>query len=163
MKNFFNYIFSLTFLQLFLIGLGLSIFLAGSFFYLVIEHSSLIIKDSSEEFKFSNLTFLGIFYVFSGIIPNFLFIVLIIKILRFLFIACLKLISGILGFIFSDDNLKLFNEYVADVEDAFIKNKPKINKAINKIKFKKKIKKDYLMPLSIIISATIIAFAIFFQ
>ena len=65
--------------------------------------------------------------------------------------------------IFSNKNLDKFNEYVTKLEKTLIKNKPKVDKAFNKIKLKKKIKKDYLMPLSIIISAIILAFAILFQ
>ena len=162
-KKFFSYVFSLTFLQLFLIGLGLSIFLTASFFYLALEHSHLLFKDTSGEFKFNNLTFLGIFYIFSGIIPNFFLLVLIFQLAKFLIIECLKLIGKILSIIFSDENLYKFNEYVFKLEKTLIKNKPKIDKVVNKIKLKKKIKKDYLMPLSIIIAATILAIAILLQ
>jgi hypothetical protein len=168
-RRFFNYIFSLTFLQLFLISLGLSIFLTASFFYLFIEYPGLLYdldemrKADKSDFRLSYLTLLGKFYMISGIFPNFLFLILIFRLIKFLFIECLKLIGKILSIIFSDKNLDRFNEYVSKLEKSLIKNKPKIDKVVNKIKLKKKIKKDYLMPLSIIIAATILAIAILLQ
>ena len=62
--------------------------------------------------------------------------------------------------IFSDENLDKFNAYTTKLEKNY---KPKVDKVVNKIKSKKKIKKDYLIPISMIISATIIALAILFQ
>ncbi len=100
--------------------------------------------------------------MFSGIFPNFLLLILIFRLIKFLIILSLKLVGKILSIIFSDKNLDIFNEYVTKLEKTLIKNKPKVDEALNKIK-KKKIKKDYLMPLSIIISATILALAILFQ
>ena len=158
MRKFFNYLFSLTFLQLFLLGFWLSIILTGSFFYLLFEHGSLLIKDIDGEFRFKHLTLLGKFYIFSGIIPNFILLILIFRILKFLFIECLKLIGKILGMIFSDRNLDNFNKLVSKLEKTLIKHKPKVDKVL-----KKKIKKDYLMPISIVTAATILALAIFFQ
>ena len=43
-------------------------------------------------------------------------------------------------------------------EQNLIKHKPKVDRVL-----KKKIKKDYLMPISIVTAATILALAIFFQ
>mgnify|MGYP001205827298 CR=1 FL=1 len=162
-KKFFNYIFSRSNTALFLSAFFLSISLTVSYFYLLFEKPDLLIKDFSGDFSFWKLTFLGKFYIFSGIFPNFLFLILIFRLLRFLIILPLKLIGKILSIIFSDENLNTFNNYVTELEKTLIKNKPKVDRVVNKIKFKKKIKKDYLMPLSIIISSIILAFAILFQ
>ena len=160
LKKFFNYIFSRSNTALFLSAFFLSISLTVSYFYLLFEKPDLLIKDFSGDFSFWKLTFLGKFYIFSGIFPNFLFLILI---FRLLIILPLKLIGKILSIIFSDENLNTFNNYVTELEKALIKNKPKVDRVVNKIKLKKKIKKDYLMPLSIIISSIILAFAILFQ
>ena len=163
-KKFFSYIFSRSNFALFLSAFFLSTFLTVSYFYLLYAHTGLIIKkDLGGEFTFSHFTLLGKFYVFSGIIPNFLFLILIFRLIKFLLIISLKLVGKILSIIFSDKNLDKFNEYVVKLEKTLIKNKPKIDKVFNKIKLKKKVKKDYLMPLSIIIAATILAIAILFQ
>ena len=96
--------------------------------------------------------------MFSGIIPNFILLILIFRIIKFIFIECLKLIGKILGIIFSDRNLDNFNKFVSKLEKTLIKHKPKVDKVL-----KKKIKKDYLMPISIVTAATILALAILFQ
>jgi hypothetical protein len=167
MKKFFNYLFFLTFLQLFLLGFWLSIILTGSFLYLAFEYPGVLIDEASiiesranlSHFpRFQDFTLLGIFYMFSGIIPNFILLILIFRILKFLFIECLKLIGKILGIIFSDRNLDSFNKFVSKLEKTLIKHKPKVDKVL-----KKKIKKDYLMPISIVTAATILALAILFQ
>ena len=163
-KKFFNYIFTRSNPGLFLSAFFLSLFLTVSYFYLLYTHTGLIIKkDLGGEFTFSHFTLLGKFYAFSGIIPSFLLLILIFRLIKFLLIISLKLVGKILSIIFSDKNLDKFNEYVVKLEKTLIKNKPKIDKVFNKIKLKKKVKKDYLMPLSIIIAATILAIAILFQ
>ena len=168
-RKFFSYIFSRSNTVLFLSAFFLSISLTVSFFYLYFEHPGVLYKldemrkAESFDFKLSYLTLLGKFYMISGIFPNFLFLILIFRLIKFLIILSLRLIGKILSIIFSDKNLDLFNEYVIKLEKTLIKNKPKVDRAFNKIKIKKKIKKDYLMPLSIIISAIILAFAILFQ
>ena len=96
----------------------------------------------------------------SGIFPNFLFLLLIFRLIKFLIIFSLRLIGKILAIIFSEENLDKFNAYTTKLEKDY---KPKVDKVVNKIKSKKKIKKDYLIPISMIISATIIALAILFQ
>ena len=168
-RKFFSYIFSRSNTVLFLSAFFLSISLTVSFFYLYFEHPGVLYnldemrKADSFDFKLSYLTLLGKFYMISGIFPNFLFLILIFRLIKFLIILSLRLIGKILSIIFSDKNLDIFNEYVIKLEKTLIKNKPKVDRAFNKIKLKKKIKKDYLMPLSIIISAIILAFAILFQ
>ena len=157
--RFFRYIFSQSNTILFLSAFFLSISLTASFLYLASEQPDLLFKDIDGDFYFSKLTLLGKFFTFSGIFPNFLYLILIFRFIIF----CLKPLGKILMIIFSNKNLDKFNEYVTKLEKTLIKNKPKVNKAFNKIKLKKKIKKDYLMPLSIIISAIILAFAILFQ
>ena len=161
--RFFSYIFSRSNTILFLSAFFLSISLTASFLYLISEQPNLLIKDIDGDFSFWKLTLLGKFFMFSGIFPNFLYLILIFRFIRFLIIICLKPLGKILMIIFSNKNLDKFNEYVNKLEKTLIKNKPKVNKAFNRIKLKKKIKKDYLMPLSIIISAIILAFAILFQ
>ena len=105
--------------------------------------------------------------MFSGIIPNFLFLILIYRLIKFLLITflikfilviLLQFVGRILGIIFSDRNLDSFNKFVLKLEKTLIKHKPKVDKVL-----KKKIKKDYLMPISIVTAATILALAIFFQ
>ena len=168
-RKFFSYIFSRSNTVLFLSAFFLSISLTASFFYLVYEHPGLLYNldemrnADKSDFRLSHLTLLGKFYMISGIFPNFLFLILIFRLIKFLIILSLKLVGKILSIIFSDKNLDIFNEYVTKLEKTLIKNKPKVDRAFNKIKLKKKIKKDYLMPLSIIISAIILAFAILFQ
>jgi hypothetical protein len=163
MKKFFSYIFSRSNTGLFLSAFFLSISLTASYFYLLFEKPDFLIKDFSGDFSFWKLTFLGKFYIFSGIFPNFLFLILIFRLIKFLIILSLKLVGIILSLIFSDKNLDIFNEYITKLEKTLIKNKPKVDRVVNKIKLKKKIKKDYLMPISIIIAASILAIAIFFQ
>ena len=142
-KKFFSYIFSRSNPGLFLSAFFLSLFLTVSGVYLLNVHTGLILKkDLGGEFTFSHFTLLGKFYAFSGIIPSFLLLILIFRLIKFLLIISLKLVGKILSIIFSDKNLDKF---------------------FNKIKLKKKVKKDYLMPLSIIIAATILAIAILFQ
>ena len=158
-RKFFSYIFSRSNTVLFLSAFFLSISLTASFFYLVYEHPGLLYnideirKADKSDFRLSYLTLLGKFYMISGIFPNFLFLILIFRLIKFLIILSLKLVGKILSIIFSDKNLDKFNEYVVKLEEILIKNKPKIDKVVNKIKLKKKVKKDYLMPLSIIIAS----------
>ena len=161
-RRFFSYIFSRSNTALFLSAFFLSISLTASSLYLGLEQPHLLFKDFDGDFSFWKLTLLGKFFMFSGIFPNFLLLILIFRLIKFLIILSLKLVGKILSIIFSDKNLDIFNENVTKLEKTLIKNKPKVDEALNKIK-KKKIKKDYLMPLSIIISATILALAILFQ
>ena len=176
MKKFFNYLFTRSNTGLFLSGFFLSIFLTLSLFYLAYEFPGVLINEASiiESRanlsywpRFQDFTLLGKFYMFSGIIPNFLLGILIYRLIKFLLVTflikfllviLLKFIGRILGMIYSDKNLDIFNKFVSKLEKTLIKHKPKVDKV-----FKKKIKKDYLMPLSIIAAATILALAIFFQ
>lgn len=160
-KRFFNYIFSRSNTAIFFSAFILATSLTGSFLYLVFEQPNLLIKDLNDpHFSIWNLTLLGKFYMISGIFPNFLFLLLIFRLIKFLIIFSLRLIGKILAIIFSEENLDKFNAYTTKLEKDY---KPKVDKVVNKIKSKKKIKKDYLIPISMIISATIIALAILFQ
>ena len=162
-KKFFNYIFTRSNPGLFLSAFFFAVLFSSSYYYLLFNYPELIVKDLKSYSYIDNRTLLGLFFSFSGIIPSFLFLILIFRLIKFLLIISLKLVGKILSIIFSDKNLDKFNEYVVKLEKTLIKNKPKIDKVFNKIKLKKKVKKDYLMPLSIIIAATILAIAILFQ
>ena len=164
MKNIFEYIFSKSSLFLFLVGLTLAIILTVSFSYLSINHPMLLINAEPSEFDFfKSTTLLGKFYMICGIFPNFLFLIILFRLIRYiistfleLLIRFFEILGAILGLIFSNEN---FNK----LRKTFASNKPRVVKAIKKIKLKKKIEKDYLMPISIIIAASILAIAIFFQ
>ena len=78
--------------------------------------------------------------------------------IKFLLVILLQFVGRILGIIFSDRNWDSFNKFVSKLEKTLIKQKPKVDKIL-----KKKIKKDYLMPISIVTAATILALAILFQ
>ena len=159
--RFFRYIFSRSNTVLFISAFWLAIALTGSSLYLMYEQPHLIIKDLEDpNFSFWHFTLLGKFYAISGIFPNFLFLILIFRLIKFLIIFSLKLIGKILAIIFSEKNLEKFNAYTTKLEKDY---RPKVDKVVNKIKSKKKIKKDYLIPISMIISATIIALAILFK
>ena len=175
MKKFFNYLFTRSSNFLFWSAILSSTFLILSFFYLGINYPGLLINETNiikdgvikTGPRFHDFTLLGKFYLFSGIIPNFLFFILIYRMIKFLLVTFLikfilvtflQSLGIVLGFIFSDKNLYRFKEITDKLEKSLIKNKPKVYKAL-----KKKIKKDYLMPISIIIAATILALAILFQ
>ena len=133
MKNFFQYIFSKSSVFLFYTGLSLAIFLTASFFYLAINYPTLIYNLETSEFDFFNsLTLLGKFYMISGIFPNFLFLILIFRFIKFIISIFLELLIGffeilgsILGLIFSNEN---FNK----LEKTFASKKPKIEKKVKK-------------------------------
>ena len=133
MKNFFQYIFSKSSVFLFYIGLSLAIILTGSFFYLATNYPTLLINAEPSEFDFfKSTTLLGKFYIISGIFPNFLFLILIFRLIKFIISAFLELLirffeilGSILGLIFSNEN---FNK----LEKTFASNKPKINKKVKK-------------------------------
>ena len=176
MKKFFNYLFTRSSGILFISAIFSSGVLTLSFFLLAYEYPGLLSSEASvmrskatisSGLRFQDFTILGKFYLFSGIIPNFLFLILIYRMIKFLLVTFLikfilvtflQSLGIVLGFIFSDKNLYRFKEITDKLEKSLIKNKPKVYKAL-----KKKIKKDYLMPISIIIAATILALAILFQ
>jgi len=175
MRKFFNYLFKRSSNFLFLSAILSSTFLILSFFYLGFNYPEFLFNETNiikEEAiktgpRFQDFTLLGKFYLFSGIIPNSLFLILIYRMIKFLLVTFLikfilvtflQSLGIVLGFIFSDKNLYRFKEITDKLEKSLIKNKPKVYKAL-----KKKIKKDYLMPISIIIAATILALAILFQ
>ena len=163
MKKFFNYIFTRSNWFLFLWGLFFSIFFTACIFYLPFKYPELIIKDLSGEFSFWKLTLIGKFLTISGIIPNFLFLILIFRLTRYiistfleLLIRFFEILGSIIEVVFSPKNMNKLGKTISS-------NKPKLVKVIKKIKLKKKIEKDYLMPISIIIASTILAIAILFQ
>ena len=167
MRKFFNYLFTRSSGILFISAIFSSAFLTLSFFLLAYEYPGLLSSEASvmrskatisSGLRFQDFTILGKFYLFSGIIPNFLFLILIYRMIKFLLVILLQFVGRILGIIFSDRNLDSFNKFVSKLEKTLIKHKPKVDKVL-----KKKIKKDYLMPISIVTAATIIALAIFFQ
>ena len=176
MKKFFNYLFTRSSGILFISAIFSSAILTLSFFVLAYEYPGLLVNEASvmrsettisSGLRFQDITILGKFYLFSGIIPNFLFFILIYRLIKFLLITflikfilviLLQFVGRILGIIFSDRNLDNFNKFVFKLEKTLIKHKPKVDKVL-----KKKIKKDYLMPISIVTAATILALAIFFQ
>ena len=175
MRKFFNYLFTRSSNFLFWSAILSSTFLILSFFYLGINYPGLLINETNilkdgvikTGPRFQDFSLLGKFYLFSGIIPNSLFLILIYRMIKFLLVTFLikfilvtflQSLGIVLGFIFSDKNLYRFKEITDKLEKSLIKNKPKVYKAL-----KKKIKKDYLMPISIIIAATILALAILFQ
>ena len=164
MKNIFAYIFSRSSSSLFATGIALVLILTTSFIYLSTNHPMLLINAEPTEFDFfKSTTLLGKFYMICGIFPNFLFLIILFRLIRYiistfleLLIRFFEILGAILGLIFSNEN---FNK----LRKTFASNKPRVVKAIKKIKLKKKIEKDYLMPISIIIAASILAIAIFFQ
>jgi len=99
------------------------------------NYPSLLVKNTSTwntstEFSFSNLTALGTFFSFSGIFPNFLFLILIFRFVRFVYRAILDLLTPIFGYIFSNEN---YNK----LEKVVNKNKPKVKKIAKEISVKK--------------------------
>jgi len=133
MKNFFQYIFSKSSVFLFYTGLSLAIILTASFFYLAINYPTLLFNAEPKEFDFfKSTTLLGKFYMISGIFPNFLFLILIFRLIKFIISIFLELLIGffeilgsILGLIFSNKNINR-------LEKTFASNKPKIEKRIKK-------------------------------
>ena len=175
MKKFFNYLFTRSSNFLFWSAILSSTFLIVSFFYLSINYPGLLINETNilkdgvikTGPRFQDFSLLGKFYLFSGIIPNSLFLILIYRmtkfllvtfLIKFILVILLQFVGRILGIIFSDRNLDSFNKFVSKLEKTLIKHKPKVDKVL-----KKKIKKDYLMPISIVTAATILALAILFQ
>ena len=114
MKRFFLYLFSKSNLWLFLTAIFLSIIITSSFF---------IISDEYRlKFKY--------FYIFSGIFPNFLILILVARFIRYIYFAVLDLISSIFGQIFSNEN---YNK----LENVVNKNRPKVKKIAKEISVKK--------------------------
>ena len=146
MKNIFEYIFSKSSLFLFLVGLTLAIILTASFSYLSINHPMLLINAEPSEFDFfKSTTTLGKFYMFSGILPNFLFLIIIYRFIKYIVLTIFELLEGffkilgsilesILGLIFSKENFDRLENWR---QMSKPKVEKKIKKAIKKINFKK--------------------------
>ena len=130
MKKLLNYIFGLSSGVLFLSSIFLSIILVASFFYLAINHETLIIKDSSQDLTFLNLTLLGKFFIFSGIIPNFFFLIFFFRAVKDLIRMIMNFIGWIMGIIFSNKNFDMLEKVIET-------NKPVIKKTVGKLDIKK--------------------------
>jgi len=130
MKKLLNYIFGLSSGVLFLSSIFLSIILVASFFFLAINHETLIIKESNQDLTFLNLTLLGKFFIFSGIIPNFLFLIFFFRAVKDLIRMIMNFIRWIMGIIFSNKNFDM-------LEKAIETNKPVIKKTVGKLDIKK--------------------------
>jgi len=129
-KNFFNHIFGLSSGFLFLSSIFLSIILVASFFFLAINHETLIIKESNQDLTFLNLTLLGKFFIFSGIIPNFLFLIFFFRAVKDLIRMIMNFIGWIMGIIFSNKNFDMLEKVIET-------NKPVIKKTVGKLDIKK--------------------------
>lgn len=130
MRNFLNYIFGLSSGVLFLLFIFLSIILTTSFFYLLYEHAELIIINLDKEFTPYNLTLLGKFFIFSGIIPNFFLLIFIFRVAKDLIKMILRFTGKILGVIFSNKNFDRLEKVIKT-------NKPVIKKTVDKLDIKK--------------------------
>ena len=146
MKNIFKYIFSKSSLFLFLVGLTLAIILTVSFSYLSINHPMLLFNAEPLEFDFfKSTTTLGKFYMFSGILPNFLFLIIIYRFIKYIVLTIFELLEGffkilgsilesIIGLIFSKENFDKLENWR---QMSKPKVEKKVKKAIKKINFKK--------------------------
>ena len=146
MKNIFEYIFSKSSLFLFLVGLTLAIILTVSFSYLSINHPMLLFNAEPLEFDFfKSTTTLGKFYMVSGILPNFLFLIIIYRFIKYIVLTIFELLEGffkilgsilesIIGLIFSKENFDKLENWR---QMSKPKVEKKVKKAIKKINFKK--------------------------
>lgn len=163
MKKIFKFISSTSSLGLFFIAIGLSIFLTGSFFAIVIYAPELFLKDTTSNSLFYNLTLPGKLYILSGIIPNFLILVIILRFINLIITTFVDIMDKLVGLTITEKNIAKFNNTVDKIEGKIISQKPKIKDAVNKVKFKTNIKNEHLTPIALIISAIIIASAILLQ
>ena len=146
MKNIFEYIFSKSSLYLFLVVLTLAIILTASFYYLLWNHPGILVDTKSETGGvFENTTLLGKFYLISGIFPNFLFLIIIYRFIKYIVLTIFELLEGffkilgsilesILGLIFSKENFDKLENWR---QMSKPKVEKKVKKAIKKINFKK--------------------------
>ena len=136
MKKFFNYLFTRSSNFLFWSAILSSTFLILSFFYLGFNYPELlfnetnIIKDEAHSPRFQDFTLLGKFYLFSGIIPNSLFLILIYRMIKFLLVILLQFVGRILGIIFSNKNFDRLEKVIKT-------NKPAIKETVEKLDIKK--------------------------
>ncbi len=126
MKKLFNYIFGLSSGVLFLLFIFLSIILTVGFFYLATDYETLIIKDPNQELAFFNLTLLGKFFIFSGIIPNFFLLIFFFRAVKDLIKMILNFMGWIMGFIFSNKNFDRLEKVIET-------NKPAIKETVEKL------------------------------
>ena len=130
----FSNIFKARIPSLITIAILLSITLTASSFYLFSEHTELVIRNLDKELAPYNLTLLGKFFMFSGIIPSFFLLIALFKIFKALFLMVLHFtiwISGkILGIIFSNKNYDRLEKVIKT-------NKPTIKKTVGKLDIKK--------------------------
>ena len=130
MKKLLNYVFRLSSGVLFLSSIFLSIILVASFFYLAINHETLIVKESNQDLTFLNLTLLGKFFIFSGIIPNFFFLIFFFRAVKDLIRMIMNFVGWIMGIIFSNKNFDMLEKVIET-------NKPVIKKTVGKLDIKK--------------------------
>lgn len=134
--NLFSYIHSLSSFKLFLIAFLLSIVLTGSFFYYLSYHPSLIVKPITGDFII-DLTLFGRFFMFSGIIPGFLILIIIFRLAATILDLTMRLLQFILEPIikalFNKKNYKHSQEFF----DNLIKKEPKVKKALKDMNLKK--------------------------
>ena len=139
MRKFFNYLFKRSSNFLFLIAILSSTFLILSFFLLAYEYPGLLSSEASvmrskatisSGLRFQDFTILGKFYLFSGIIPNFLFLILIYRMIKFLLVILLQFVGRILGIIFSNKNFDRLEKVIKT-------NKPAIKETVEKLDIKK--------------------------
>ena len=114
MKRFFQYLFSRSNLWLFITAIFLSIIITSSFF--------IISDEYREKLKY--------FYMFSGIFPNFLILILVFRFVRYVYIAVIDLLKSIFGHIFSNENYNKLEKVVNE-------NKPKVKKIAKEISVNK--------------------------
>lgn len=130
MKKLLNYVFRLSSGVLFLSSIFLSIILVASFFYLAINHETLIVKESNQDLTFLNLTLLGKFFIFSGIIPNFFFLIFFFRAVKDLIRMIMNFVGWIMDIIFSNKNFDMLEKVIET-------NKPVIKKTVGKLDIKK--------------------------
>ena len=130
MKKLLNYVFRLSSGVLFLSSIFLSIILVASFFYLAINHETLIVKESNQDLTFLNLTLLGKFFIFSGIIPNFFFLIFFFRAVKDLIRMIMNFVGWIMDIIFSNKNFDMLEKVIET-------NKPVIKKNVGKLDIKK--------------------------
>ena len=148
MKKFFNYLFTRSSGILFISAIFSSGVLTLSFFLLAYEYPGLLSSEVSvmrskatisSGLRFQDFTILGKFYLFSGIIPNFLFLILIYRLIKFLLVTfliesilviLLQFVKRILGIIFSNKNFDRLEKVIKT-------NKPAIKETVEKLDIKK--------------------------
>lgn len=121
--SFFSKITNLGSFRLFIYAIIISVLLTGSFFYLLIYFPDFLIKSNTGDFIL-DLTFIGLLYVLSGLIPSFLILIIVYRVIRLLYVSLIRLLYLVIDLI----NYKVFNNT----------NYNKTKKIIKKMKIDKK-------------------------